>query len=100
MGRGNTAADRLRTATCFVLAVALISIDSRPVHALSFTTCVLTIIGYAATRLIAFPMLGDDVGDWGEPLGVLSIAAETAAAALAGRLPRRAPSGEGAVATT
>ena len=41
---------------------------------------------YAATRFIAFPMLADDVGNWLEPLGVLSGAAESVvvvAAALA-----------------
>ena len=39
-------------------------------------TCGLAIIGYAATRLVAFPMLADDVGNWFEPLGVISVLSE------------------------
>src|SRR4051812_16411074 len=38
--------------------------------------CAAAIAAYALTRLIAFPELSDDVGNWGEPLGVLSIASE------------------------
>ena len=34
------------------------------------------IIGYLATRLLPFPMLADDVGNWLEPLGVVSVLSE------------------------
>ncbi len=34
-------------------------------------------LGYALTRLTAFPQLADDVGNWLEPLGVTSVLAET-----------------------
>jgi hypothetical protein len=47
------------------------------VYLAAATICGLTIIGYAATRLVPFPMLADDVGNWLEPLGVVSIVAET-----------------------
>jgi len=45
-------------------------------------------------RIVAFPELSVDVGDWWEPLGVVSIAAETVvvAAALV-VLRRRTPAG-------
>jgi hypothetical protein len=39
-------------------------------------TCGLAILGYVATRLVGFPMLGDDVGNWLEPLGLASIGSE------------------------
>lgn len=41
----------------------------------------LAVATYVATRLVAFPQLGGDVGDWLDPLGVIAVAAETAAAA-------------------
>jgi len=71
------------TAACAVLAAAAIVRDSQAVYALIVLTCGLAIIGYAATRLFAFPMLADDVGNWLEPLGVVSIVAEIVAVAAA-----------------
>jgi len=50
--------------------------DSAAIYALTILTCALAIAGYLATRLIAFPLLQDDVGNWLEPLGVVSILAE------------------------
>ena len=35
-----------------------------------------SIIGYAATRTLAFPQLADDVGNWLEPLGVVCVLSE------------------------
>lgn len=34
---------------------------------------------YAATRLFSFPQMGDDVGDWFDPWGMVAVAAEVAA---------------------
>ena len=64
-------------AACVLLAATLISWDTRLVYLLSAGTCGLAVLGYAATRLIAFPMLADDVGNWREPLGLVSVAAES-----------------------
>jgi hypothetical protein len=69
------------TAACLVLAGTLLVHDGARVYALSILTCGLAVIGYAATRLFAFPMLADDVGNWLEPLGVVSIVAESVAVA-------------------
>jgi hypothetical protein len=44
--------------------------------------CATAIAAYCLTRLIAFPQLADDVGNWGEPLGLLSIASEAVVVAL------------------
>ena len=38
--------------------------------------CGAAIAAYCLTRLVAFPQLGDDVGNWGEPAGVVSIVSE------------------------
>lgn len=44
--------------------------------------CAVAIVTYCLTRVVAFPQLGDDVGNWGESLGVVSIASEAAVVAL------------------
>ncbi len=64
------------TAACVSLGVAALIKDDRAVYALAALTCGLAILGYAATRLVSFPMLADDVGNWLEPLGLVSIASE------------------------
>ncbi|HWC22843.1 MAG TPA: hypothetical protein VG502_11135 [Flexivirga sp.] len=64
------------TTACLALAVTLAVHDGERVYAFSVLTCGLAIIGYAATRLVAFPMLADDVGNWLEPLGIVSVLSE------------------------
>lgn len=79
------------TGACLSLAGVALVRDSSRVYALATLTCGLALIGYAATRLVAFPMLADDVGNWLEPLGIVSITAEAvvvASALLALRSPR------------
>jgi hypothetical protein len=66
----------LLTIACVTLATAVIVYDAPVVYLAAATICGLTIIGYAATRIVAFPMLEHDVGNWLEPLGVVSIIAE------------------------
>jgi hypothetical protein len=73
----------LLTVACSVLALAALVRDVPAVYAAAATVCGLAIIGYAATRVVAFPMLADDVGNWLEPLGVVSIVAETVVVASA-----------------
>jgi hypothetical protein len=65
------------TVGCAVLAAAALVRDSAAVYALAVLTCGLAVVGYAATRLVAFPMLADDVGNWWEPLGIVSVVSET-----------------------
>ncbi|MDQ1660594.1 MAG: hypothetical protein QOJ68_574 [Blastococcus sp.] len=71
------------TAACAVLGVAALVRGGRAVYLLTVLTCGLAVLGYAATRLVAFPMLADDVGNWLEPLGVVSIVSESIAVAAA-----------------
>ena len=70
-------------AACLAIAVAAIHWDSAAVYAAASLTCGLAVLGYILTRLVAFPMLSDDVGNWFEPLGVVSIAAEYAVVGIA-----------------
>lgn len=64
------------TGACVLLASAAISWDTPLVYALSVLTCGSAVLGYIATRVLSFPMLADDVGNWLEPLGVVSIVSE------------------------
>jgi hypothetical protein len=65
------------TSACVLLALAALVYDAPIVYGAAAVTCGLAIIGYAATRLVAFPMLADDVGNWLEPLGVVSVLSES-----------------------
>jgi len=74
----------LLTVVCLTLAIAMIRYDTPAVYLAAAATCGAAVIGYALTRLIPFPLLADDVGNWLEPLGVLSVLTETTVFALAG----------------
>jgi hypothetical protein len=69
-------------ATAALAAVVALSGRRGPVLAAG-ALCVAAVLTYAATRLFAFPQLGDDVGDWTEPWGVVSVILEIYAAATA-----------------
>jgi cytochrome bd-type quinol oxidase subunit 2 len=64
------------TVALLVLATAALIRDSGAVYLATILTCALAIIGYAATRTVAFPQLADDVGNWLEPLGVVCVLSE------------------------
>jgi hypothetical protein len=57
----------------------LISLDNRLLRRLSALACGAAIGAYLSTRLVAFPMLADDRGNWLEPLGVVSVSVEAIA---------------------
>jgi hypothetical protein len=73
----------LLTVACLGIAVAICLRDSAALYAAAVVTCGPAVLGYAATRLVPFPMLADDVGNWLEPLGVLSVASELVVVAAA-----------------
>lgn len=66
----------LLTVACLALAATLLVADATAVYGAMVVVCGLAIIGYAATRLAAFPQLADDVGNWFEPLGLVSVLSE------------------------
>jgi hypothetical protein len=41
------------------------------------------VVAYALSRTIGLPLMADDVGNWLEPLGIVSVVTETAVSALA-----------------
>src|SRR5690242_2876998 len=47
------------TAACFAIGATALIFDTKAVYTSAAITCSLAIIGYAATRLVAFPMLAD-----------------------------------------
>ncbi len=83
------------TVACLGIGAAALVRDSAAVYALAALTCGLAVVGYLATRLVAFPMLADDVGNWFEPLGIVSVAAELTVVATAVRALRRQPESPG-----
>jgi hypothetical protein len=81
------------TVACLFLAAAALVRDTTLIYGLALLTCGLGVVGYLATRSVAFPQLADDVGNWFEPLGVVSVLAELVvitAAILGLRSPHRA----------
>jgi hypothetical protein len=72
----------LFTLATFAVASVLAARPSRVWYLVASVLCFAAVAAYVATRLVAFPELADDVGAWTEPLGVVSVSAETLAAAL------------------
>jgi hypothetical protein len=66
------------TVSCLLLAGIVLTFDPVAVYAGAAALCALAVAGYVATRLVAFPLIADDVGHWFDPLGVVAVAAETA----------------------
>jgi len=62
-----------------LLAVLVAAAGSRIGYALAAGLCGAAIGMYALTRIVALPQLADDVGNWTEPLGVVSVATELVA---------------------
>jgi hypothetical protein len=60
----------------FGIAALLAARPAAALYRAAAVLCAAAIVAYAATRLVAFPELGDDVGNWTEPLGVVSVLSE------------------------
>ena len=79
--------------TVAMLFIGELAINSRRriTYLAAALTAALAIVGYAATRTVAFPLLSDDVGNWVEPLGIVCVIAEAVVliSALAVLRPRR-----------
>jgi hypothetical protein len=68
---------------CVALAVAIVTVDHVAVWSLSAAVCLAALMAYLASRTIGLPQIGDDVGNWTEPLSFPAIAAEASLLALA-----------------
>ena len=68
------------------LAIALLLVATN--HSVAWTGAaslsLSALVAYLASRSIGLPSLGDDIGDWLNPLGVLALVAETAVLLIAG----------------
>jgi hypothetical protein len=73
----------LLTVACLGLGAVIAATDQTWAYRASAAVCGAAVLGYAATRLVAFPQLSDDVGNWFEPLGVVSVLTESIVVALA-----------------
>ena len=60
----------------FAVAALLAARPSPALYPPAGLLCAAAVVAYAATRLVPFPQLGDDVGDWLEPLGIVAVTAE------------------------
>jgi hypothetical protein len=78
-----------------VTAVLLVRRPTVPVWVVALLVGAGPFIGYVVSRSTGLPGYSDDIGNWGEPLGVLSLVVEAVlvilAAVVLSRLRRRAP---------
>lgn len=71
------------TVAALLVAGALAAGATSGRYVVAAALCTAAVAAYVATRLVAFPLLSDDVGAWSEPLGLLSVGLETAVMLLA-----------------
>jgi len=71
------------TAACLALGATIVVADKTWAYAASASVCGAGVAAYIATRSVAFPQLSDDVGNWFEPLGVVSVLSESLVVVLA-----------------
>ncbi len=68
------------SATALAIAILLVVCNHRLVWLAGGTLSLTALLAYLVSRSVGLPLLGDDVGDWLNPLGVAAVLAETAAA--------------------
>jgi hypothetical protein len=71
------------TVVSFSLALLVLETDHPLIWTASGVVCALAVGAYLLSRSVALPQIGDDVGNWLEPLGVAAIAVEAATVVLA-----------------
>jgi hypothetical protein len=64
------------TAVCALLALAIVWVDRASVWVLSGLTCFAAVMAFLASRTIGLPQIGDDVGNWTDPLGFPAVVSE------------------------
>jgi hypothetical protein len=75
------------SAASFALAVLVVLADTPAVWMVTGVMMLLAVLAFLASRTVGLPMIGDDIGNWTEPLALPAVAAEllaflTAAAVL------------------
>jgi hypothetical protein len=64
------------TIVCVTLAVIIVVVDHPSVWAIAHLTCLAAVVAFLASRTVGLPQIGDDVGNWAEPLGFPAVASE------------------------
>lgn len=67
----------LLTVACVGLAAALLITDAPIAYAVAAVICAAAVFGYILSRVVALPMLAEDLGDWFDPFGVAAVISET-----------------------
>ena len=70
-------------AACLLCSVAVTVHDSVIVWVTAATICLAAVSAYLVSRSVGMPGMPDDVGDWANPLGLISVVSETLVALLA-----------------
>ena len=82
------------TFVCGALAALILVVDHWGVWATAGVTCLAAVVAFLASRTVGLPQIGDDVGNWSEPLGFPAVASEALMAILAcAQLRSRRPGG-------
>jgi hypothetical protein len=71
------------TVVCVALAVLIVVADHPGVWGFAGLTCLAAVLSFLASRTVGLPQIGDDVGNWTEPLGFPAVASEVLMAVLA-----------------
>lgn len=66
----------LVTVAGFLLAVLLLTADSRAVWVSALVVSALALAAYVLSRTVGLPQIEDDIGHWADPLGTLAIVGE------------------------
>ncbi len=69
---------------CAVLAVLVVVADTTLVWVASAVVTALALAGFLLSRTVGLPQIGDDIGNWTEPLGFPAVGAEALVVVLAG----------------
>ena len=61
----------------------ILVLDTDAVWLLSGATCLAAVVAFLASRTVGLPQIGDDIGNWTEPLGFPAVASEALLVVLA-----------------
>ena len=68
------------SAVALVLALALLVADTPVVWAITAAVALASLIAFVVSRTVGLPQIGDDIGNWADPLGYPALAAEAVVA--------------------
>jgi hypothetical protein len=64
------------TIACGICAILLVLHDNPLVWMVTGGVAALAVIGYVLSRTVGLPQIGDDVGNWSDPLGTVALLTE------------------------